>query len=226
MQHEGFLKPQRRLTCLTALFTALLTVAATAGAQSGRKPPPKRTDSPPLIVTGESSQPAEQPAPEKRAKALTQIFVVRSQGDYAMPGYYIDAVAQSCSDELRSGASASVTMGKEMNRKEASDHAKKSTDTYVLWLSLEYDRFASQQTNSYQDGIYIDYTLFAPSTGKPKTSGRVYPGDRRNRVGVGGVGIPLPVPKSGAGTDYLLRESGREIAKRVISSLDLVRPGQ
>jgi hypothetical protein len=82
----------------------------------------------------------------------------------------------------------------------------------------------SSTSNQSQSNSYINFTLYIPGTGKVKTSGRVHPGDYRNRTGVGGVGIPLPVPNSAAGLEYMLKETGREIAQRVIDSLNIGRP--
>jgi hypothetical protein len=111
-----------------------------------------------------------------------------------------------------------------MNRKEASDLAKAATDTHVLWLEWDFDRMGSSSSNQSQNNSYINFYLYTPGTGKIKTSGRVHPGDYRARTGVGGVGIPLPIPNSAASLDLMLKESGREIAQRVIDSLNIGRP--
>jgi hypothetical protein len=115
-----------------------------------------------------------------------------------------------------------------MNRKEASDYAKNSKDTFVLWLEISEDRMGSRTSTNqqYRDNFVITFTIFTPGTGKSKTSGRVYQADQRGRVGVGGTGIPIPIPTGAGAGEYALRECGREIAKRVIDSLGVARSGR
>jgi len=62
-------------------------------------------------------------------------------------------------------------------------------------------------------------------TGKVKTSGRVY--QRQGRSTVGGVGVPLPVPNGGpAAAEYSLKQTGREVAERVIDTLGVLPPSR
>jgi hypothetical protein len=167
--------------------------------------------------------PVEQPASTKPDKPKQQLVVSRSVND-TFSTYYSDVVVSACLDRLKEGANASVSLGREMNRKQASDLAKSSTDSHVLWLEWESDRTGRSQSDQNQANGDITFSLYSPGTGKVKTSGRVHPGDYRNRTNVGGVGVPLPVPNSAATLEFMLKESGREIAQRVIDSLNLGRP--
>jgi hypothetical protein len=114
-------------------------------------------------------------------------------------------------------------MGDRVNRKEASDAAKKSSDTYVLWFQLRSDAgFNSEPgmtSSEYLRDLYVDYTIFAPATGKQKTMGHVYP---RQRL-PGGVGLPAPTATPW-GAEYMLRRAGRETADRLLDILGLSRP--
>jgi hypothetical protein len=219
-QHVGLGASARRSIVLLALALAMLCGAVQA--QSGRRLP-NRNDPPPSQPSTAPTVPAEQPPPTKPDKPRQQLVVSKSTSD-SFSNYYADVVVRACLDRLKEGAYASVSLGREMNRKEASDLAKTATDTHVLWLEWDFDRMGNSPSNQSQSNSYINFTLYIPGTGKVKTSGRVHPGDYRNRTGVGGVGIPLPVPNSAAGLEYMLKESGREIAQRVIDSLNIGRP--
>ena len=209
----------RRSIVLLALL-AILGVGAQA--QSGRRLP-NRSEPPPSQPSTAPTVPAEQRPPTKPDKPKQQLVVAKSTSN-SFSNYYADVVVQSCLDRLKEGANASVSLGREMNRKEASDLAKAATDTHVLWLEWDFDRMGSSSSNQSQNNSYINFYLYTPGTGKIKTSGRVHPGDYRARTGVGGVGIPLPIPNSAASLDLMLKESGREIAQRVIDSLNIGRP--
>ena len=219
-EHVGLKTSLIRSFVLLALSLAMLSGAAQA--QSGRRLP-NRSDPPPTHPSTAPSIPAEQPAPTKPDKPRQQLVVSKSTSD-SFSNYYADLVVRSCLDRLKEGANASVSLGREMNRKEASDLAKAATDTHVLWLEWDFDRMGSSASSQSQYNSYINYYLYTPGTGKIKTSGRVHPGDYRNRTGVGGVGIPLPVPNSAASLEFMLKESGHEIAQRVIDSLNIGRP--
>ncbi len=218
--YVGLNASARRAIFLLAL--ALSMLGGVAQAQSGRRLP-NRSDSPPAPPSTAPTAPAEQPTPTKSDKPKQQLLVTKSLND-SFSNYYSDLVVRACLDRLKEGAYASVSLAREMNRKEASDFAKNSTDTHVLWLEWDSDRMGSSQSDQAQTNSYINYALYTPGTGKIKTSGRVHPGDYRNRTGVGGVGIPLPIPNSAVALEFMLKESGREIAQRVINSLNIGRP--
>lgn len=219
-EYVGLNASARRVIVLLAL--ALAISGGAAQAQSGRRLP-NRSDPPPSQPSTAPTPPVDQPSPGKPDKPKQQLVVTRSMID-SFSNYYSDVVVRACLDRLKEGAYASISLGREMNRKQASDLAKSTTDTHVLWLEWDSDRMGSSQSDQTQTNSYINYTLYAPGTGKTKTSGRVHPGDYRSRTGVGGVGIPLPIPNSAAGLEFMLKESGREIAQRVIDSLNLGRP--
>ena len=218
--YVGLVHSVRRSIVLLALALAMLGGAAQA--QSGRRLP-NRSDPPPTQPSTMPPVPAEQPPPAKPDKPRQQLVVSKSTSD-SFSNYYADVVVRACLDRLKEGANVSVSLGREMNRKEASDLAKTATDTHVLWLEWDFDRMGNSPTNQSQSNSYINFTLYIPGTGKVKTSGRVHPGDYRNRTGVGGVGIPLPIPNGAAGLEFMLKECGREIAQRVIDSLNIGRP--
>jgi hypothetical protein len=204
-----------RVIALLAFFVALS--AAVAQAQSGRRLP-NGNEPPPSTTPPASIESTGKPESEKPPKM--QIMVVRFQSDGSFTTFYSDIVLRACLDRLKADSSAAVSVGRDMNRKEATDYAKNSTDTYVLWLEWDYDRFGGG--GQVERGSFVNFNLYVPGTGKTKTSGRVHQSDYRPRVG--GVGIPLP--NGTAAAEYALKECGQEIARRIIESLSIGRPNR
>jgi hypothetical protein len=134
--------------------------------------------------------------------------------------FYANTVVEACLVKLKESAIAEVTGGREMNRKEATDYAKNSTDTYVVWLEVALDYTDPSRPRAYEDQIVVSYTVFEPRSAKTRTHGRVYQSDYRRAVG----GVVLPVPNTRGAADYALKECGREIGKRVLDSLNLGKP--
>jgi hypothetical protein len=101
-----------------------------------------------------------------------------------------------------------------MSRKEASDYAKASEDTYVVWIQLEVDAAYTDRSgigpvNPYS--LYVDYVVFAPGTGKSKASGHVYQRNRR----LGGT----PLPRTTGAAEYSLRDAGEEMGEFILTRL-------
>jgi hypothetical protein len=112
--------------------------------------------------------------------------------------------------------------GAEMNRKEAIDIAKASTDTYVLWFELDVDAIDAGRTMGSvpPQYLYVNYAVFTPGTGKTRTSGHVY---QRQR-GPAGMPLPVPGPQTGSSADYSLQYAGREMADRLLDALSVSHP--
>ncbi|MEK6300373.1 MAG: hypothetical protein AABO41_06595 [Acidobacteriota bacterium] len=135
---------------------------------------------------------------------------------------YSNIALDGCLEELKQSPSVEVSSGKDKTRKEASDYAKASKDTYVLLIQLEQEMNPRGDAGVLATGgdprtLVVSYLLFTPGTGKIKTSGRIYQGTTR-----GGVG--QPVPNTRGIVDYELRRCGRDAADRVLDVLNLARP--
>jgi hypothetical protein len=201
-----------------AMLAVFISLCAAAQAQSGRRLPNRNEPPPPSTTT--TSPPIESTAkPQSDKPPKMQIMVVRYQSDGTFSTFYSDIVLRACLERLKADSSALVSVGRDMNRKEATDYAKNSTDTYVLWLEWDYDRFGGGA--QIERGSYVNFNLYVPGTGKTKTSGRVHQSDYRPRVG----GIPLPTGGTAA-AEYALKECGQEIARRIIESLSIGRPNR
>jgi hypothetical protein len=123
-------------------------------------------------------------------------------------------------ERIQTSNAVKARTGRDMNRKEASDYAKSSADTYVVLIQLDVDpAYSNRDRMGYVDpaSLYVDYVVFTPGTGKTKSSGHVY----QRRGVTGGSPLPGPMPRTTAGAEYSLRYAGRETADRVLDALGL-----
>lgn len=213
---------KRSLHAVSLLLCVLLISGITgiAQAQSGRRVP-KRPTSPEPLPPKESEPPIEQPQP-KDDKPQIPILVVKDVPNINISTMIADNVMLACLKRLGESLSVKPRSGRDMNRKQASDAAKGTTDTYAVVIQLEIDH-AYQRTRDnmgYVDprALYVRYEVFSPSTGKTKTSGSVY---QRNR---GPGGVPMPVPNTGLGAEHALMYAGREAADRILAAIGLALP--
>ena len=195
------------------LFALLLT--PTVLAQSGRKIPNK----PKPPVTSIPPEAEEKKTEPKKDIPKIPVLLAYSIQNLNISHIYSQAVTQSCATRLGE-SDVQVQMGKEMNRKEASDAAKKSDDTFVALIQLGTDSFDSMNSGmgGYIDPRYllVEYSVFEPKTGKVKTSGRIY--QRRS------LNDPLSIPQSPAAYEQRLRRMGEEAADRIVAALNLPIP--
>ena len=194
---------------------ALLIFAASVQAQSGR-----RQTKPIPAAPVPTPTPEPTPTPKKDDGKPELIIVVAKDSDTALSGIPLSfqrAAQQGCADRLRGRSPAEVDEpNREMNRGQASDKAKHSTNTYVVLLAVRVDSMA---TSSGQ--LQVDYVLFAAGTGKVLTTGRAYV--NQNRAGPVILGPTSRLP-SGVYREQWLREAGEEAADRVLKKLNLNAP--
>jgi hypothetical protein len=208
----------RRPVSLLLFALLLVTAASLAQAQSGRRIP-KQPDSTERNLPSQPEPPIQQSTPKETAPRLP-ILAVKNLQTVAGSSILTNIVLEGCLEELKQSGAVQVSSGRDKNRKEASDYAKASKDTYVVLIQLEsdtgdIDRVGALGGNS--RSLYVSYTAFAPGTGKIKTQGHVYQGQSRGPIGI-------PIPGSTASLDYELRRCGREVADRVLEALNLARP--
>jgi hypothetical protein len=212
LKKKPFISPR-----LVFIFCLSLTIllASQANAQSGRrlpKLPPKPT---------ETTPPKEQPPAEETTAAKTReklplvSVLVTYQYDNFMGSHMLtNAVLDGCLGRLQKAMGVSAKFGRDMNRKEASDAAKASADTFVVWFELKSENFGPDDGRNSARSYYVSYIVFAHSTGKSKTSGHVYQRQRGT----------MPLPRTDIGADYNLRRAGQEMADRVLGALNLPLP--
>lgn len=205
--------------CLSILL--LLSVASISQAQSGRRPPKRSEALDPLPPKQE--EPPAKPSSDQNSKSQIPVRVVWHLQNINTSTIYARIVEDGCLERLSQSGSVKATPAEDLNRKQASDIAKGSTDTYVLWFELEIDIADSERAG--MGGVppqylTVRYEVFTPGTGKTKTSGRVYQRPR------GPGGAPIPLPRTNGSAEYSLRYAGREIADRLLDTLSLPRPSE
>jgi hypothetical protein len=208
----------RRMTSLFLCAVFMFSLIATAEGQSGRRPPkrPPEPEPPPTQneppVSSTSTQDKKGATPILLAGHLDNIFISSD--------IYLRVVAEGFMERLEKVAGVKARAGmKDINRKEASDAAKSSEETYVVWFQLANDTMsggnpAGQSVYS----LYIEYVIFSPVTGKARSSGHIYQRPPRGTVGAP---LPTPNPRTSSRAEYSLRYAGVELAERALDSLNL-----
>jgi hypothetical protein len=136
-----------------------------------------------------------------------------------IPIYFYDSVLRACGERLDDSASVKVTIAnREMNRGEAIKRAKAETETHIVWLQLKLDNARTQGGDDLRE-VYLDYWVFAPTTGKVITSGHTY----QQGYGAGGV---IVMPRQGGRTslpytEQLLKQAARAAAERILSAMNM-----
>lgn len=218
-QRTPYHSPYLLAIVLCFCASLLLSGASVSRAQSGRKPPKAPTAPDPLPPKQE--EPPIKPSSDQDKKNKIPVKVVWHLQTVNLSTMYPRIVQDGCLDRLSQSGSVQPGAAEDLNRKQAIDIAKGSTDTYVLWFELEID--VADIDRAGIGGVppqylYVRYELYTPGTGKTKSSGNVY------QRGRGPGGIPVPLPRTNGSAEYLLRTCGREMADRVMDAISVARP--
>lgn len=204
-------KSQFLLFCLALLAVCAITVQA----QSGRRKPNPPPSAP---VPTPTPEPTPTPKPPQKESDLAFILGADSMTAFnSFPLGYYDLVLQGCGDRLRTNSSAHVTIAQDaMSRGEAIKKAKGETKTYVVNLKFVLDDRAQSL-----DQMELQFTVFAPQTGKVVTFFSGYLGtNRKGPVIVG----PRGSNGSAMYLEQLLRRAGEDAADRILDKLNLNVP--
>lgn len=197
------------------LCLALIAVCVIAApAQSGRKQPKAPPAAPVPTPTPEPT-----PEPKTQEKKSELGFIVASERNSGIENYpfsYYDAVMAGCAGRLRSASSATVDVAQaDMGRGDAIKKAKAETTTYVVLVKLKLDQMTAR---SYDD-LEVEFTLFAPQTGKVVTFGTAY-----QNVNQAGPITTGPRSRGASGPMYreqFLKRAGEDVAARILKALHL-----
>ena len=203
---------------ISLLCLALVALCAiVAPAQSGRKQPKAPPAAPVPTPTPEPT-----PEPKTQEKKSEIGFIVAAErytGLEQYPFSYYDAVITGCAGRLRSASSATVDAAQgDMSRGDAIKKAKAETTTYVVLVKLKLDQMTAR---SYDD-LEVEFTLFAPQTGKVVTFGTAY----QNANQTGPI-ITTPRSRGSSGAMYreqFLKRAGEDVAERILKALNLNVP--
>jgi len=204
------------------VFAALIALAATALAQSGRRSTAKPSTEPTPASTPSASGPSN-PIESTTKKAAVQLLVGVDDPSplSGMPRYYADTVLEECVRRLSQPAGVSVTAGpRNLTRGDASKAAKAETVRYVVWLQVGNSTAdAGRRATGSSDEYYVNFMLLEPVTAKLKQSGHILGGARK----VGNVGVGLPPASSGSPLylEYIIKDEARQAAERILSALGI-----
>ena len=199
------------------LLIALTTL--TAFGQSGRR----GSKSPPISVpTPEAPQPEKKPVVNDQPKLNLVVGMDRGNGFGTIPSYYYDSVIESCAARLNDSRRVQLeVVPGEMTRGDAIKRAKGEQETYVVWLQLRVDTFNRTAGTNADDMIYIEYTLFEPTTAKIRMQGNSYQGLYRQ----GGITIPGTSGRTNTMiTERRLQDAAQDAAVKILKALHIALP--
>ncbi len=204
---------------LYAIFfaTVLLTSVLAVMAQSGRRV--RKSAAVPIPIPTPEATPTPRMSSEKPKPAFTFIVGLDRYSDFSTISLNIySGVLRSCVERLDDSESVVAEMStNDMSRGDAIRKAKAEKEAYIVWLHLRSNNFNDQgRTQGDSRNVYIEYSVFAPVTGKLATSGNTYPEAYRNR------GIRLPT--SSINGDYYLNQAARGAAERILDHFHVRAP--
>jgi hypothetical protein len=209
--------PLSRLLAVVFAFGLLLAIASPGISQSGRRASKSKTTPIP------TPEPAATPAisAEKPKPQVTFIVGMDRFGDFGgISLYTYSMVLRHCVERLEDSSSVKATVAaNEMSRGDAVKRAKAENEANVVYLQLRPDTVSGDtRGTSSLSNIYLQYTVFAPTTAKIIASGRTYPQMYRNR------GVIVRPNTSGGTTDYELNQAAREAAERILKAVHIPVP--
>lgn len=191
----------------------ILALCSVGWAQSGRRSPK------PISPPTPTPSPAEPPSTPQEKPAQKQQTLIAGMSDELssvyIPGYMLDAVWRGFIERFKAYSSIMLSTEKRMSRKQATDRAKKQTESFVVLLQLGAEDLNARMSGTSVDDLVVSYLIFTPGTAKVKDQGRVY---LRSYRGVLGTRVPTGREST------QLYEAGREAAGRVLSDLDIPNP--
>jgi hypothetical protein len=204
-----------RTFSVSIVLTLVAMCALGIAAQSGRRA--RKPEAAVPVPTPEATQaptPADKPAP-----TFTFIVGMERFGDFSRISLNTySGVLRSCADRLAdSNVVKAETVSREISRADAIRQAKAEKEAYVVWLQLRANNSSGRAT-VYDDpnNVYVQYTVFAPTTAKQVTSGNTFPEAYRNSR--------VRVPTSTSNGDYYLNQAARGAAERILDHFDLDLP--
>lgn len=209
----------RQISSISVSLAITLVAISALGivAQSGRRVRKSETVVP--VPTPEAT-PAPTPAP-KPEPTFTFIVGMEKFSDFSRISLNTySGVLRSCADRLDDSSLVKAeTTSRDISRADAVRQAKSEKGSYVVWLQLRANNFSGRST-VYDDpnNVYVQYTVFAPTTAKQVTSGNTYPEAYRNSR--------VRVPTSTTQGDYYLNQAARGAAERILDHFHLRLPSQ
>ena len=211
--------PRLRLVIIGFALSLSLICAATSGAQSGRRVQKGATEAP-----APTPEPAATPDKARTKEENVVTFIVgidEYHGFSSIPFSYYDTIVRACGGRLDDQPAVSVHFAqKDMSRSDAIRKAEAEKEAYVVWLQLQVESLNGDPSRAQNlNQLYIEYAVFAPSTGKQVAWGHTY--QQGNRKG------PIVVGPSGSGgnnvnlSERRLRDAARQAAEQILKSMKM-----
>lgn len=211
--HPGRLRLFAYSITLATTLSLIAACAVSAEAQSGRRARKPTVVTPP---PPEPSPEVKKPVQETKPSLTFIIGSDRHESFSYIPSYFSDSVMRACADRLDDAPSVRVdVVHRDINRGEAIKRAKEEKEAFVVWLQLRTEYAAAGRTDLNE--LYLEYWLFAPTTGKTTTTGRVY--QQAYSTGPVIVGPRTTGRTSAAYTEILLKRAAREAAERILAAM-------
>jgi hypothetical protein len=200
-----------RLLATGVAFVLLLPIAGHGFSQSGRRAKSKAAP----IATPEPT-PTPEAVKEKPKAQLTFVVAMDRFGDFSgIPLYTYATVIRHCVEKLDDSSIVRATAADgEMSRADAIRRARAEKEANLVWLQLRPDTVSPDtKGTSSLSRVYIQYTVFAPTTAKILATGSTYPTMYRNK------GIVVRPNSSGVTDDYQLGQAAEAAAERILKSV-------
>lgn len=99
----------------------------------------------------------------------------------------------------------------EMSRSDAINGAESGLEAYVVWIQLKLETMGEDDDGNLTN-LYIEYSVFAPMTGKLATHGKVYQPRRHSEA---------RAKRGSVYGDDLLNQAAQEAADKILAALKL-----
>ena len=202
-------------------ITIAMSILLVAGAgismgQSGKRLPQTRP-----TPTKSDPTPSPTPQPLKQVKAQFALKIVRDiPANLYMAFPFPERMEEWVVSRLKKSTLLDVTAGDQANHAEAIRLAKTETEALTVWLQLEEDPFAKPDAAGRHEvagRVRINFSIFAPVTGKTKYSGVVVLNQSTRGVAVlSGESTCNPTVR---GEDRMLLRASFETAARIMDYL-------
>ena len=130
-----------------------------------------------------------------------------------IPLYMTDTIWNGFTERFNKVSWVVISGDKNMSRKEATERARKSTESPVVLLQVTTQAAGGSMGQANFEDLVVNFSILLPGTGKVGESGRVYIRPSRSVIGQ-----RLPTGRYG---ESQMKEAGRETAERVLSLLHL-----
>lgn len=205
--HLNHQSHKRWAIALILLLFGGVQEAREAEAQSGRraaKPSSSPTSTPPApnVATEKADNAAEKPLAPGQLPSRVRLLAARQPTSRHLPTE--DQIFASFVKHLNRYDNIEATSIGDVKEGQAIERARSETEAFVILLKFDIDSFQSGTIIMNSQDLQIEYSVFAPDTGKRQTKGKVYfqgIGGGRLRKSDWPNGTPIKITPEAAGIE-------------------------